>query len=382
MKPRSLFATLAPLVTIVAVIGLYKSTARPSPVATPWDDSTGADQDPIGDARDADARVALAVLKSCAPGKPTMKCSVARGLVVAQIISDFETVTEMYDPRVLDEAYVALAGGSVPLQEAAIGYLARVALPDSKLRAKAVLAIVNALAATRSLAVGAQAARALAGSPMRDVGQRWIDHHKHFPTDDQTPEFYLPMPIPDVRSLGFTRYANAIPYAVADTDRSIGYVTHDSFEQVVAFFTKQTGSPPTKPDQWMQFAVSAIQKETTAAGMMASQPTPADLKEIQRLSVEYSRTKDPALMQQVQAIMARKPPMPPVGHRVPNGQVTGVYVSHMDDKPTAFVVKSAPDHVALMVFVYPEPSLQATVIEYAWSLVDADPLAPTAPVGR
>jgi hypothetical protein len=362
------------VIAAVAAIGVYKSTAHPGPAPQLTVEARGPDQDPMAMAGDQAARAALKVLQGCA-GKPaTMTCGLARARVLVHMEQAFETVTDGYDPSVIGVALASLDSTSTLLQAAAVRYLGRVAVPDAEHQRATISKLVALIADSRSLEVGGETAHALLGSALRDVGQRWLDHHKDFPHDELTLAYHRPVATPDLAQLGFKIYDPAIPYSPADTDRSLGYATHDSLDKVLAFFAKQAGAQAMDQASWQAFFVAAIQRETNPA---ANQPSAADLAEIRRLQQEYQRTKDPAQMQQAAAIMTRPKPLGPLGSRKPNAMITGVYLRHVDDRPAAFVVKRLPDHVALMVFVYPEPSIHATVIEYAWSLVEADPL--TAP---
>lgn len=369
-------STLGCLIAIVVVIGVYKSTAHPDNGSHLTIETRGPDQDPRAAARDQQARGDLGILQGCV-GKPaSMACGVARGHVISEIHEAFDTVTQVYDPRVIDQALHALDSASTALQVDAVRYLGRVAIQDPDRHVETLIRLVKLIAGTRSLQVGHEAARALVGSPLRDLGQRWLDHHKDFPHDELAAAYYQPVPTPDLAKLGFTTYANAIPYSPADTDRSLGYATHDPVDKVAAFFAKQAGTPAIDPGGWQQFMMTAFQHEMDPR---ANQPSAADLAEIQRLNKEYQRTKDPALLQKVGAIMSAPRPLGPLGSRKPNGMVTGAYLRYAGDG-RAFVIKKLPDHIALMAFVYPEPAFKVTVIEYAWSLVEADPLAPlTAP---
>ncbi len=372
---------IATLVASLGAVGVYKATARDAPPPP-----KGAHM-PTRSEMYASATALVGKSTACRGAVRTPECAVTRVRVDAQIADAFDAVSATPDTTLGKEAGRALHERDIHTQLAALNYLGR--LSPAEFDRTALADVLGLLEYSRSLPVGERAAGLLGAQhpAWAAVARRYEENHKTFTHDRKNLAYWRAVDVPSTASLGVPFYPSVTAYAPADTDRSIGWITKATPAQVVAWFTTSLGAAPvaTTPETWQQFLMTTLQRETTVAGGIST----ADVMEIQRLQQEFRKTHDQKLLAQIQVISKRieaaasgkaGPPKTPTGVAV-QGQVTGAYLRHVGDTTpvTAFVGAKQPDRIVAMVFVYPEPSLGGTIIEYAWSLTDLAPLAAATP---
>ena len=361
---------IAGLVGTVAAIGIYKSFAAPTVDVDLMEDT------PEQIARDTSDDAALAKLGGCTH-VTSVECTVARGRVTMRVADAFDTLSTAGDDSAGDSAIAALDLQDPHAVRAALDYIGRF---DVMKKPGARDRVERLLAESRILAVGELAARLLHGSSYSPVASEWEDSHKALSMDRYSVQYWSPMLTPDLEALGFTLLPGATPFAPMDASHAVGMISAQSTDQVLAFFAKQPNAQVVKQADFAMFAQRTISGVGGASGGGGTMPSQTDIAEIQRLSAEYEKTKDPATLQKLMAMSQKmqgsmpKPTAPTA--RVDN---TGTPLDlHLSNPVDAVILETDPKNgIERMVYVFPEPTLKQTVIQYSWDLKIQPSMFPT-----
>jgi len=308
--------------------------------------------------------LAIAYEKKCPKKKDaSLECEILRSLVIAEVVFALEEIEQARDQRGAEEALLALDLADEPeVHIAAMRILGQ--FPDTPgIAAKTLPLLLD----SPWLAVQEMAANLLSRTPDPEyaaIGSLWNGNHSGLYPEDEYEE-YADFPA-HYFDMGFPEYPDAEWFSPADSDRTVGWWTADEMEEVIDWLSDELDVEPLSHLEWSE--------RSNAQSMAAFQSIDqAKVDRVQQLTEEFTKTQDVALLEQMQKLQEEiYAPMQAAGKvsemgvdAVALASVPGVF-----DAAQYFIAEEKDGHVARLIIVYPLPSLERTVIQEAWNLID------------
>jgi len=315
--------------------------------------------------------LAISYEKKCpAVKEASLECEILRSLVIAEVVLALEEIEQARDQRGAEEALLALDLADEPeVHIAAMRILGQ--FPETPGIAVKTLPL---LLDSPWLAVQEMAANLLSRNPDPEysaLGSLWSGNHNGLYPEDEYEEY--PDFAPHYPDMAFPAYPNAEWFSPADSDRTVGWWTADEMEEVIDWLSDKLDVEPLSYTQWSE--------QSTAQSMAAFQSIDqTKLDRVQQLTEEFTKTQDMALLEQMQKLQEEiYAPMQAAG-KVSEMGVDNVALPSMSgvfETVQYFIAEEKDGHVARLIIVYPLPSLERTVIQEAWNLIDYPNAWPT-----
>lgn len=388
-RPNHIFSGALALCIALSLLSCSDNDSEPeagstaAEAAEPADESTAADAvaDAVTDESAPDAgdrpyverdpgggmAVADAYRRDCpAVEEPSDQCIVLRSLVVTYVTLALEDIERARDQRGTAEALKALNMADEPeILIAAMRVLGR--FPDTPGITERVLPL---LLDSPWLKVQEMAAQLLSRVPdpaVAGIGNQWGGHNAIPYSDDPYAE--LP-PFPEhYWDMGFPEYPGVEWFSVADSDRSVGWITTDTPEAVTSTLSEMAGAPVLNYETW-----NARSQEFL---MRMFQPIASpQMEEFQALMQEYMSTQDPKVLARIESMQKE---MEQASQRLED-TMDNLLVSAAQPPSYApmeqwsFLIAEERDgRVSRLIVVYPVPALDQTAIQMTWDLNDYPP---------
>lgn len=300
----------------------------------------------------------------------SMDCALVRGLIRAELLEDLEAIEYSRDQRGVETALMALGVEDAPeVQIAALRILGNFA-SRPEVPGQVLPLLLGPYPAVQEVA--AQVLSRTSDDNAASLGQQWTALHASWRPRTAFDELEVPDHFSD---LGFPAYPGAQRFGAGDSDRSIGWATGDPVAQVTAFYAKALGVEPMDGMAWNE-------RRTNEQLQVVQSFDKGGMDELQKLSEEYARTMDPALLERIQAIQQR------MGAQMDQASAAADSgVAMVSDPPTSvppeearyLVAEERDGRVSRLVAVYRDPALGTTVIRMIWDLADHPAAWSTAP---
>lgn len=298
--------------------------------------------------------------------EPSDQCVLLRSLAVTYVTLALEEIERTRDQRGTAEALKALNVADEPeILMAAMRVLGR--FPDTPGIAEKVLPL---LLDSPWLKVQEVAARLLSRVPdpaVAGLGTQWGGHNATPYTDDPYAE--LP-PFPEhYWDMGFPEYPEVEWFSVADSDRSVGWITTDTPEAVTSKLSEMTGAPVLNYEAWNARSQEYLMR-------MFQPGANPQMDEFQALMQEYVSTQDPKVLARIESMQKD---MEQASQRLKdtmdNMLVNAAQPpSYAPMEQWSFLIAEERDgRVSRLIVVYPVPALGQTAIQMTWDLNDYPP---------
>ncbi len=371
MHPRNVIA-VALFLAVVGLIGCSKKEPEPAsatrstpaadsaqPAGEEAGDDTGEELG-TGDALD----LAAEYEKQCA-GKPSgsRDCAILRSLLVVEVTFALEEIERARDQRGTEEALAALDLTREPeILIAACRVLGQ--FPNTPGIAEKALPLV-----LTNPYIGVQQAAAHllslnSDENVADVGRLWSQNHTQLPVQDEFQEY------PDFprhyAAMNFPDYPGAEWFSPGDSHQSVGWTTPDDAATVAAWLGKATKSEPLTAQQWFERQVAQLTQAYKAMDQ-------TKLDRITKLTEQYMKTQDPALIEQVEKLQKEMSAPMEAAQKVSEASMDNVArpgMSSPNEDIRYFIAEEKAGHVARAILVYRLPALDRTVVQTSWNLGD------------
>ena len=219
----------------------------------------------------------------------TQQCEILRSLLVVETTMALEDLERSRDKRASAEALEALDITDEPeILIAASRVLGQ--FPDTPGIAEKALPLVLD---SPYIQVQQAAAYLISRNPdenVADIGRLWSQNHSALGAQDEFEEY------PDFpahyRAMKFPEYPGAESFSPADSQQSIGWSTTDDAATVAAWMAEATNSQPLTAQQWFERQAAPVTQAYKAIDQ-------SKLDRIEKLTQQYAKTLDPALLEQV-----------------------------------------------------------------------------------
>jgi hypothetical protein len=287
---------------------------------------------------------------------PSENCEILRSLMVAEVTTALELMERSGDQRGTEEALAALDITDEPEVVVAAGRVLG-KFPDTPgVAAKALPLLQNPYVEVQRVA--AELLQAGPDAGLREVGGLWLANHgsRADTAYDEYPSFAELYP-----KLGFPMYPGAEWFSPADTDRSIGWSTPASAEDVTKWFSDTLKTPALGAEQW--------QAERNAA-LKLLLPDQAKTARMQQL-VEKVIKGDAAARAELEKLQKEFESQQQNVRRAASQSVGDMIPPSSAIVAARWIVAQRKDgRVSRVVLVYPLQGLKRTVIQLAWDLTD------------
>jgi hypothetical protein len=293
--------------------------------------------------------------------KPSFNCEVLRSLLVVEVAMALQQIERSHDLRGTQEALAGLDLADEPeILIAACRILGH--FPDTPGIAGKIL---PHLLESPYLEVQRVAAQLLSANPdpgFAEVGRLWIENHSELPRAGAYEEY------PDFPShyaaMGFPKYAGASWFPPADSDRSIGWSTKDDVGAVSRWFSEALHAEALDAEAW-------VQRGSEQAKLAFQTIDQSKIARMQQLMEKAAKGNQAAAAQLEKLQKEIDSAQQDVSASIEKG-VDKVAVAPASSGPGArwIVAQKKGGRVSRLVLVYPVASLQRTVIQHVWDLVD------------
>jgi hypothetical protein len=388
-RQKHFFSAVLALCIAVGLLSCSDEEPEPAAESTDTEAAQYADEpsaedalaDPVSDAPAPDAGdrpyvernprdgivVAEAYQRECpVVEEPSDQCVLLRSLVVTYVTLALEDLELTRDQRATTEALKALNVADEPeILIAAMRVLG--SFPETPGIAEKALPLLLDSPWLEVQRVAAQLLSRVPDPAVSGLGYQWVGHSTLPYPDDPYAE--LP-PFPEhYWDMGFPEYPGVEWFSVADSDRSVGWITTDSPEVVINTLSEMTDAPVLNYDAWSVRSREAM--------MSIVQPSANPLMaEFQKLMEDYMSTADPKLLEKIESM---KDEMELARQR--QGEVLNNLLNDAAQPPSyapadqwSFLINEERDgRVSRLISVYPVPALGKTVIQMTWDLNDYAP---------
>lgn len=327
----------------------------------------------------------------CPPSTVSPHCAALRGAVIYELVSALD---QLSDNPTAEEAQIAL--GALDVKEPEVKSAALSLIGSQHELPGAGPKVLDILLTNPYEDLQAKAARVLTSmesEPMQRVGRQWEMNHPNLSSagSPATPAVRTRVAAVVVpRAVAVDPYPGARRFAPSESDRSVGFTTHDSVDKVVAFYSKKLGKPLDAEawTKWLADHQSAyypttnpfddpeykrISEQAQKFGVLAQRLSAAkDAKTRDQIQAEITALQ--AKIQRDTAAFAAKQPV-----REERPGVVAIQTPPPGDVPqhSVRVFVGAEQHRRALrtLAIYREDAVDGTVIQLAW---DPAMLAPAA----
>jgi len=361
-----LFGAVLPILLIAVALAGCSGSQPPSEAtaqqtaqgaAIPPAQSGPAPTEPLGTS-DA-VELAADYQKQCAgEATPSEDCEILRSLLVVEVAEAMKEIERSKDQRGAQDALAALELLDEPaILVSALQILAQ--FPDTPGLAAKVLPLMLRSRYADVQRVAAHLLTRISGSELSQVGNLWVQNHDRLLIETSYTEY------PDFpahyASVGFPKYPGAQWFSPADSDRSVGWSTKESVANVSRWFSDTLKSPALTVAQWTT-------ERQAVAFPKIDQSKMARMQQLMERAVKG----DQSAVAEVQKLTEEVEKQNKVWERSFENSVDKLLANQIYGLPDAqFIVAQRKDgRVSRLVFVYPLPAMQQTVIQLVWDLTD------------
>ncbi len=293
----------------------------------------------------------------------SQECQILRSLLVVETTMALQDLERSRDKRASAEALAALDVTDEPeILIAASRVLGQ--FPDTPGIAEKALPLVLD---SPYIQVQEAAANLISRNPdenIADIGRLWSENHSTLGAQNEFQEY------PDFpahyRAMKFPEYPGAEWFSPGDSQQSIGWSTSDDAATVAAWMTKATNSQPLTMQQWFE-------RQAAPAAQAYKSIDQSKLDRIEKLTQQYAKTLDPALIEQVDKMQKELYAPMEEARKVAETSMDNVArpgSSSPQEDVHYFIAEEKAGHVARAILVYRLPGIERTVVQTSWNLGD------------
>jgi len=292
----------------------------------------------------------------CDSAPDPAECFLQRAAVIEDLLGDLYELEAARDQRSVPAALDAVATGELDVQVVAFRVLAPFAgtpgvgakvlpwlLADDPRREEGAAAVLGQTGDPGFRRLAAQFAQGHEGeNKAPDLAGWWRDPSRH----------------------GLRAYPNATRFPPGDSARSIGLLTDDPVDRVLAHYQEKSSPPPFDAQAYQQRAQAALeaQSKKIQEALQSSQIVERQ-KQIQALMEEYQKTQDPKILEKVEKLGQTAMPEP---EKVDPGALALPLPTIDGGAPMSqarfLVIEERAGVPARAVVAYPEPAVGKTVV--------------------
>lgn len=294
----------------------------------------------------------------------SVDCELVRGLILAELLEDLEAIEYARDQRGVETALEALEIEDAPeVQIAALRILGNFANQPG-VTGQVLPLLLGPYPAVHELA--ALVLERTGDANAEALGRQWVELHGDWRPTTVFDELGLPA---HFSTLGFPAYPGASRFGAGDADRSIGWVTSDAAAKVTAFYADALGVAPLDGMAWNERRANEQLQAFESLDM-------SPMAEIEKLTEEYMRTQDPAVLERLNAVQQR------MGEQMDRAnEVSASGAAMVANPPTSLspeavsylIAEEREGRVSRLVMIYRDPALDRTAVRMIWDLADHPP---------
>ncbi len=351
------------------IAGCSKKEEAPATSAADSAASLGDSSSPSSDSEDVELgtgdAVALAETfkNQCGSDASSEECQVLRSLLVVEVTAALQDIERARDNRGSEEALAALDLTDEPeVLVAACRVLGQ--FPDTSGIAEKALPLVLGSPYIEVQEAAANLIARNSDGKIADIGRLWSQNHSNLGFQNEFQEY------PDFpahyAAMKFPAYPGAQWFSPGDSQQSVGWSTSDDTATVAAWIGKALNSEPLTTQQWFERQASA----TTKAFQSLDQ---SKVDHIAKLTEQYSKSLDPALMEQVEKLQKELYAPMEAATKIADQSMANVAMpasSSPQQDVHYFIAEEKAGHIARAVLVYRLPGIDRTVVQTSWNLSD------------